>query len=136
MKDFLKIFLNFFPLFQYFKFISGNALILLFNLLATFSLTNYFDIWYVYSYGIVQILELILHYFYHSIITFKVYAKFIRFFLVIFFIAFTNWLVVYILSFLTDLNYILLIIIVSGLISVINFLINKYYVYIKQSRKS
>lgn len=123
-------------LFQYTKFIFGGGLALLINLAVTYYLTEYFNIWHIYSYGVIQILELIFLYIYHSIVTFKIYAKFIKFFIVILFIAFINWLFVLILTIQTNLDYLFIIILVTAVISIINFSLNKIYVFksIKNSR--
>lgn len=118
-----------FILFQYTKFIFGGGIVLLINLAATYYLTEYFNIWHIYSYGVIQIIEIIFLYIYHSIITFNVYAKFIKFFIVILLIAFINWLFVLILTIQTNLNYLFIIILVATVISIVNFSLNKIYVF-------
>ena len=122
---------NLITLFQYIKFILGGGFALVINLIFTVFLTEYFNIWHIYSYGIIQSIELFFLYYYHSIITFKVFAKFIKFFAVITLVAFSNWLFVLIISYFTNFSYIIIIILVASIISLINFCVNKIYVFNK-----
>ena len=118
-------------IFQYIKFVLGGGLALVINLILTIFLTEYFKIWHIYSYGIIQLIELFFLYYYHSIITFKVFARFIKFFAVITLVAFSNWLFVLIISYLTNFSYIIIIVFVTCIISLINFCVNKIYVFNK-----
>ena len=113
------------------KFLFGSLIFLIINLLLTYFLTKYFKIWYIYSYGIIQIIELIFLYFYHSLITFKVYGDFLKFFFVIMIIALINWLGVYLVTEAYNLNYLLAIVLVAGSLALLHYLIQKFFVFIK-----
>ena len=126
MKTFL--FLN---LLTYFKFIVGGCISLLFNLVLTNVLIVQFEIWHMISYGISLSLEIVFLFFYHSLITFKIYGKIVNFLLNIVFISLLNWLGVLFLSTSLELNYNLSIILIAGLLSIVNYSISKHLVFIK-----
>jgi len=118
-------------LFTYIKFVIGGTISLLFNLAITNILIVQFEIWHMIGYGISLSLEIAFLFFYHSLVTFKIYGKITNFLFNIVFISFLNWLGVLLLSTILEFNYNLSIILVAGFLSIINYILSKNLVFIK-----
>ena len=111
---------------QYFKFIFGGGVSLIINLILTFLLIKIFHIWHMYAYGISLIIEISFLFLYHSIITFGIYGKIVKFIINIIFISTLNWVGVLLMSINLNLNYNISIIIIALIIFIINYyIINK-----------
>ena len=116
-------------LFRYIKFLFGGGLSLLLNLGITYVLTEYFQIWHMFSFAIALICEIFFLFAYHSVVTFRKNGKFWLFVLVILFISALNWLAVYLLTEVFSLPYLIAIVLAAGVISLLNYGINKRLVF-------
>ncbi len=116
-------------LWRYFRFLIGGGLSLLLNLGITYVLTEYFQLWHMLSFTIALCIELIFLFGYHTWITFRKQGHFLRFAAVIIFVSILNWLFVYFLSVILTLPYLLAIIISAGVISILNYFLNKRFVF-------
>ena len=77
-------------LFRYVKFLFGGGLSLLLNLLITYSLTEFLQLWHMLSFGIALGCEILFLFVYHSYVTFRKDGKFLVFALVVLFISGTE----------------------------------------------
>ena len=116
---------------HYFKFLIGGGLSLLLNLGITFTLTEHLTIHYMASYTLALLIEIIFLFLYHSVITFKKRGRFWLFFFVVLFISDLNWILVYFISKILKENYLVSIVIAAGIISIINFSLNRLLVFKK-----
>lgn len=81
------------------------------------------------SFGIAIILNLIFLLTYHTIVTFKKKGKIILFMLLNIFLTTLSWILLYILTEEFLINYIIAIIPIAGVVSVINYVLNKNLVF-------
>lgn len=116
-------------LYRYMKFLAGGGLSLLLNLGLTYVLTEYFQLWYMLSFAIALACEVLFLFVYHSYVTFRKNGKFWTFAAVILFISGLNWLVVYLLTELLTVPYLIAIVLAAGVISVLNYGLNKKLVF-------
>ena len=118
---------------RYLVFITGGGTGMLINLCLTYVLTEYVHLWYMLSYAIGQTVNLLFNFFYHRHITFTVTSRgkerFGKFILVSVGVILTSWLLVWYITEHIGLYYILSIVIVAFFVSVIDFLINKMWVF-------
>jgi putative flippase GtrA len=119
----------------YFRFLVGGGLSLLLGLAITYILTEFFGIWHMLSFGIALAIEIIFLFLYHSVITFGKRGKFWLFIPVVLFISDLNWILVYVATIIFGWNYLISIIMVAGIVSVINFIMNKLLVFNKKFNK-
>ena len=117
--------------FSYFKFLIGGGISLLFGLGITYALTEVIGLWHMLSLAIAIVIEALFLFWYHSVITFRKKGRFWLFIVVVLFISDLNWILVYIASVTWNFNYLLSIIIVAGMVSILNFLINRWLVFKK-----
>ena len=116
-------------LFRYVKFLFGGGLSLVLNLVITYILTELFYLWHMLSFGIALGCEILFLFGYHSFITFRKNGRFWVFVGVILFISLLNWLFVYFLTEMVNLPYLIAIILSAGVISVLNYALNKKLVF-------
>mgnify|MGYP001595444518 CR=1 FL=1 len=116
-------------LYKYVKFLFGGGLSLLLNLGITFFLTEFLHLWHMFSFGIALGCEIIFLFAYHSYVTFKKNGRFLAFTTLILFISGLNWSFVYFLTTFFPLPYLIAIVLSAGIISVLNFVINKRFVF-------
>ncbi|MBS3139741.1 GtrA family protein [Candidatus Woesearchaeota archaeon] len=116
---------------KYFKFLIGGGLSLLIGLGITYIFTEFFGLWHMLSLAIAIVIEALFLFWYHSVITFRKKGRFWLFIVVVLFISDLNWILVYIASVTWNFNYLLSIIIVAGMVSILNFLINRWLVFKK-----
>ncbi len=121
-------------IFRYIKFIFGGGISLVINLILTYLLTQQFQIPFIVSFGIVLLLEILFLFVYHSFVTFKKKGEFIPFALVIIFITALNFGFVWILTNFLHLYQYLAIILSAGIISVLNYFLNKRLVFLKKEK--
>ena len=116
-------------LFRYVKFVFGGGISIVINLIITYILTEMFSIWQMISFSIALSLEVIFLFIYHSFITFKKNGNLKLFIIVILSISALNWIFVYILTELFNVQYLIAIVFVAGTISIFNYFINKKLVF-------
>lgn len=116
-------------LFRYIKFLFGGSLSLLLNLGITYVLTEFFHLWHMLSFAIALGCEILFLFGYHSVVTFGKNGRFLLFVLVIMFISVLNWLAVYVLTEILTLPYLIAIVLSAGVISLLNYGINKRVVF-------
>lgn len=116
-------------LYKYVKFLFGGGLSLLLNLGITYVLTEYLHLWHMLSFTIALGCEILFLFVYHSYVTFRKNGKFWLFALVILFISSLNWLAVYALTEVLALPYLIAILLSAGVISLLNYGINKRVVF-------
>ncbi len=118
-------------LYRYAKFLVGGGLSLGLNIIITYIFTEFLHFWHMVSFTIAIALEILFLFTYHSLVTFQKRGNFYRFVLVVLFIVGLNWVGVYFLSVILDIHYIIAIILSSGVISIINYILNKKVVFKK-----
>lgn len=117
---------------RYLIFSIGGIIIFLFEILSTILFTELFNIHYMYSYGASLFIGMVFLFFYHMFITFNIpndhFKRFFRFMIInsIYFIAALFF--VYILTEI-GLHYIMSITISSIILSIINYCVNKNWVF-------
>src|SRR3989338_5977530 len=116
-------------LYKYVKFLFGGGLSLLLNLGITYVLTEVFQLWHMLSFAIALGCEIFFLFAYHSYVTFRKNGKFWLFAAVILCISALNWLVVYLLTEFLTLPYLIAIVLAAGVISVLNYGLNKRLVF-------
>lgn len=114
---------------RYFRFIFGGGLSLMLNLFVTYVLTEFFHFWHMVSFSLALGMEIAFLFVYHSLITFRQRGKFFRFVFIILGISGLNWLGVYFLSVILGIQYLISIVIAALLISVLNYSMNKKWVF-------
>lgn len=120
---------------KYLIFIFGGGMSMLLNLGITYAFTDYVGLWHMYSYTIALFCELIFLFVYHTYITFRTRGNFIKFALVILLVSALNWLGVYFTSIILKIHYLISIILVALIISVLNYTINRLFVFKKKNKK-
>ena len=116
-------------LFCYVTFLFGGGLSLLLNLGITYSLTEYLHLWHMFSFAVALGCEIFFLFVYHSYVTFRKNGRFWLFAAVIIFISSLNWLAVYLLTEILVLPYLIAIVLSAGVISLLNYGINKIVVF-------
>src|SRR3989338_7022911 len=116
-------------LYSYVKFIFGGGLSLILNLTLTYLLTEFLALWHMLSYGLALGVEVIFLFFFHSSITFKQNGNFFRFAVLILAMSFLNWIAVYFLTVILPIPYLMGIILAAGVISILNYVLNKRLVF-------
>lgn len=116
-------------LFRYVKFIIGGGLSLILNLLVTFTLTEYLNLWHMLSFAIALGIEIVFLFAYHSLVTFRKKGHIISFIIIILLISGLNWMTVYFLTEIFHILYLIAIVIAALGISVINYFLNKKLVF-------
>lgn len=115
--------------YRYVKFLFGGSLSLILNLIFTYFLTEFLHFWHMLSFAFALGMEIIFLFIYHSVVTFRRRGRFLIFVIVILIISLLNWLAVFFLSITLKIQYLLAIIISAGIISIINYFINKTWVF-------
>lgn len=116
-------------LLRYITFLFGGGLALILNVIITYLLTEFLQLWHMVSYGIALGLEIIFLFIYHTFVTFKKRGHPLRFLIIVLSIAGLNWLAVYFLSVILTVPYLIAIVLSAGVISVANYLLNKKFVF-------
>ena len=116
-------------LYKYLKFLFGGGLSLLLNLGITYSLTEFLHLWHMFSFAIALGCGIFFLFVYHSYVTFRKKGNFWLFAVVILFISGLNWLAVYLLTEILALPYLIAIVLAAGVISLLNYGINKTIVF-------
>ena len=116
-------------LFRYVKFVFGGGLSLVLNLIITYLLTELIHLWHMLSFGISLVVEIVFLFGYHSVVTFRRRGKFGRFVVVILVISLANWAFVYFLSVTLGIQYLISIVVSAGVISIVNYLVNRALVF-------
>ena len=116
-------------IYRYLKFIFGGGLSLIINLIITYFLTEYIYLWHMLSFSIALGIEIVFLFIYHTFITFKKEAKLLLFITIILIISGMNWIAVYLLTTIIGIHYIIAIIFSAGMISIINYLLNRNLVF-------
>jgi len=123
---------------QFGIFLIGGGLGALINLALTYLLTEFFGVWYMGAYSLGVCANIIFNFWYHKNITFKIQDKLrrrmVKFALTNVFIGGGIMVLVYMLTEILKVQYILSGIIAIGLMSIINFLINKFWVFLRYER--
>ncbi len=128
---------------KYFIFIIGGGLGLLINVAVTYLLTDVLGIWFRLSYAIGLGVNLIFNFFYHSYITFNKKDRAIKrlnlFIPITLFITVTNYFLVMLFTSILVLDWIMpffqsyykyiVIIGITGFVSIINYIANKKLVF-------
>lgn len=114
---------------KYIRFLFGGGISLILNILITYTLTASFDLWHMVSFAIALTIEILFLFMYHSLFTFRKRGKFLLFVMVIVAISVLNWSFVYVLSVVLQLQYIVSIVISAGVISIVNYTLNKKIVF-------
>lgn len=118
---------------RYLVFITGGGTGMLINVCLTYVFTEFVHRWYMLSYTIGQAVNLSFNCFYHRHITFTVTSRgeecFGKFILVSLGLILTSWLLVWYITEFLNFYYILSIAIVAFFVSLIDFLINKFWVF-------
>ena len=122
-------------LFRYFRFLIGGGLSLLFGLGITYAFTEVLGLWHMVSLAIAISIEALFLFLYHSVITFRKKGRFWLFMLVVLFISDLNWILVYVASVTWNFNYLLSIVVVAGMVSVLNFWMNRWLVFGRGNHK-
>jgi putative flippase GtrA len=116
-------------IYRYVKFVVGGGLSLIINLLITYKLTEYLQLWHMLSFSIALGIEILFLFVYHSFITFKKEGKLSLFIIIILIISGMNWIAVYFLSVIIGIQYLIAITLSAGAISIINYLLNRNLVF-------
>ena len=116
-------------LYNYIKFLFGGGLSLLLNLGITYSLTEFLHFWHMVAFAMALTCEIFFLFTYHSLVTFRKQGRFFFFAAVVLFISGLNWLAVYALTEVLTLPYLIAIVLAAGVISVLNYGINKRIVF-------
>ena len=116
-------------IYRYVKFIFGGGLSLIINLIITYALTEYLHLWHMLSFSIALVIEILFLFIYHSFVTFKKDAKVPLFIIIILIISGMNWIAVYFLSVIVGIQYLIAITLSAGVISIINYLLNRNLVF-------
>ena len=116
-------------IYRYVKFVFGGGLSLIINLIITYVLTEYLQLWHMLSFSIALGIEILFLFIYHSFITFKKEGKLLLFIIIILIISVMNWLAVYFLSVIIGIQYLIAITLSAGAISIINYLLNRNLVF-------
>ena len=130
-----------------FFFLLGGGLGALINWIITFILTSIIGIYYLISYSFALIINILFNFFWNRNITFKVKSKFrkrlLRFILTSLFSLVISMSVMYLIKeyvldrlynivfFGYDLNYLVAIIIVTFLVSLLNYILSNFWVFKK-----
>ena len=130
---------------RYFIFIFGGGVGALVNWLISFLLTSIMGIHYVISYSLAQIANIVVNFIWHRFITFGVKSdstsRFVKFFIMSILTALISIALVYlvkefvldylytIILFGWNLNYLVAIIIITFVISIVNYLISTWWVF-------
>lgn len=113
----------------------GGGLGAIINWTITVLLTEIFKLWYMASYSIGLSVNLIFNFLYQRHVTFKVKDNLRRRFVIFAIISlstiFLNMFLVYVITEYLKLFYLISIIIVTFLIAIINFILNKEFVFKK-----
>ena len=115
--------------YRYITFVFGGVLSLIINLIITYVLTEYLQLWHMLSFSIALGTEILFLFIYHTFITFKKEANFPFFITIILIISGLNWIAVYLLSVIIGIQYLIAIILSAGVISIINYLLNRNLVF-------
>ena len=114
---------------RYFTFIIGGGISLLIGLGVTWGFTEYAGFWHMLSYAIALSVEIIFLFVYHTYITFKARGHFLKFALVILFITGLNWVLVYFVSVIIGVYYLIAIVLVALVVSILNYFLNRIWVF-------
>lgn len=118
---------------QYIIFIIGGAIGLLISMIVTYILTEFFNIFYMLSYAVSMIFTFFIMFMYHSYITFKGFKynhkRFIKFVVISIILVFANWGLVYIVTELFKIHYLISIFLVTLFLSIINYTLNKLFIF-------
>ena len=116
-------------IYRYIKFLIGGGISLIINLIITYVLTEYFYLWHMLSFLIALGIEIVFLFAYHSFVTFNKKGRVSIFIIIILIISGMNWIAVYFLSIIIGIQYLIAIILSAGAISIINYLLNKNFVF-------
>ena len=116
-------------IYRYIKFLIGGGISLIINLIITYVLTEYLNLWHMLSFSIALGVEIVFLFTYHSFITFNKKGRVSIFIIIILIISGMNWVAVYCLSIIIGIQYLIAIILSAGAISIINYLLNKNFVF-------
>ena len=116
-------------IYRYSKFVFGGGFSLILNLLITYVLTEYLQLWHMLSFSIALGIEILFLFVYHSFITFNKEGKLSLFIIIILIISAMNWVAVYFLSIIIEVQYLMAITLSAGVISIINYLLNRSIVF-------
>ena len=114
-------------------FLFGNHLVFLSGLLITWTLTEVFHVWHMFSYGSSLVLGMIFAYFFHHYITFELTKnshRRISMFMIITSVNYAcSWILVYLITKFFHGHYILTIIVVSIPLSLMYYKLNRKFVF-------
>jgi|ETNmetMinimDraft_33_1059910.scaffolds.fasta_scaffold68180_2 putative flippase GtrA len=116
-------------IYRYIKFLIGGSISLIINLIITYVLTEYLNLWHMLSFSIALGVEIVFLFAYHSFITFNKKGRVSIFIIIILIISGMNWIAVYFLSIIIGIQYLIAIILSAGAISIINYLLNKNFAF-------
>ena len=116
-------------IYRYIKFLIGGSISLIINLIITYVLTEYLNLWHMLSFSIALGVEIVFLFAYHSFVTFNKKGRVSIFIIIILIISGMNWIAVYFLSIIIGIQYLIAIILSAGAISIINYLLNKNFVF-------
>lgn len=118
---------------QYLLFILGGGTGALINISITYTLTEFFQIWYLLSFVIGGICNILFNFLFHVKITFQASKDFFTRLMKFFIVSITYGVVsIALVKFLVDtlqLYYLVAVVSVIGALSIINFLINKHLIF-------
>lgn len=122
---------------SYVYFFSGSISVSIFELILTIYLTETFNIWYLYSYSLSLLVGLILLYLFHASITFNrskenLFKDFFKFF-ILYLNSFVMSIFFVFLTTKVGLHYMYSVILISALLSIFNYKMNKRWVFAKNA---
>jgi putative flippase GtrA len=110
----------------------GGIVIFSIEYLFTAFLTEVLGLWHMLSYAIALLVSLVLYFFYHSHVTFKVYdhrlKRFSEFCITFFGSMICAWILVFLVTAL-GIIYLKAIPVIAAIMAIINYFINKYWVF-------
>jgi putative flippase GtrA len=134
-------------LFKYLKFLFGGWLTTLIELIITFTITELFGVWFIYSYACASISASFFSFFYHRHVTFNMIIRkrtILKYWIILAIILSLTITILYFVSGFVDnyilmhnlstlplikYHYLLLIVLVSIPISILNFFLNMYHIF-------
>lgn len=132
---------------RYLVFLFGGGLSLLMNLVLTTFFTTTLHLWHMLSFALALSIEMAFLLVYHTRVTFRKEGRIERFVAVIGLISFCNWCGVFVVdhwlmpafSFtmweLTVRDYHVSIVLVAGVISVLNYMLNRFWVFEPEAKQ-
>jgi dolichol-phosphate mannosyltransferase len=118
---------------KFMLFVLGGGLGFLINLGITYALTEFMGIWYMVSYTAGAIVNVAFNFLFHLKVTFKrkgyLRRRFAYFLIATAVVFCISWISVFAATEVFGLHYLVSIVLVTAAVSLINFLLNKFWVF-------